>query len=71
MIAISIHVFTHRVVLILICHSAGFVFKINFFKNITTYTIKEANGLYPGQNRCSVGTDLGPNCLQRLTAEKS
>ena len=50
--------------------SADFVFKITFSKNIVTCTIKEANGLYPGQNRCSVGTDLGPNCLQRLSAEK-
>ena len=50
--------------------SADFVFKINFSKNIITCRINEANGLFPGQNRFSVGTDLGPNCLQRLSEEK-
>ena len=28
-----------------------------------------SNGLDPDQNRRSVGPDLGPNCLQRLSAE--
>ena len=26
-----------------------------------------SNGLDPGQDRHSVGSDLGPNCLQRLS----
>ena len=39
-------------------------FKINFFK-------KESNGLDSDQDRQndSVGPDLGPNCLQMLSAE--
>ena len=28
-----------------------------------------SNGLYPDQDRRSVGTDLGPNYLQRLSAD--
>ena len=27
-----------------------------------------SNGLGPDQDRCFVGPDLGPNCLQRLSA---
>ena len=33
-------------------------------------TIRVSNGLYPDQNRRSVGTDLGPNYLQMLSADK-
>ena len=29
-----------------------------------------SNGLYPDQNRRSVGTELGPNYLQMLSADK-
>ena len=29
-----------------------------------------SNGLYPGHNRRSVGTELGPNYLQMLSADK-
>ena len=29
-----------------------------------------SNGLYPDQNRHSVGTELGPNYLQMLSADK-
>ena len=29
-----------------------------------------SNGLYPDQNRRSVGTELGPNYLQGLSADK-
>ena len=28
-----------------------------------------SNGLDPDQDRHSVGPDLGPNCLQRLSAD--
>ena len=31
--------------------------------------IRVLNGLDPDQNQCSVGPDLGPNCLQRLSAD--
>ena len=30
-----------------------------------------SNSLDPDQAGCFVGPDLGPNCLQRLSAEKS
>ena len=36
------------------------------FSNIL---IRVSNGLDPGQNRCSVGSDLDPNYLQRLSAD--
>ena len=29
-----------------------------------------SNGLYPDQNRRSVGTELGPNYLQMFSADK-
>ena len=29
-----------------------------------------SNGLYPDQNRRSVGTELGPNYLQMLSVDK-
>ena len=41
------------------------------FSNISFrkgYTIRVLNGLDPDQDQHSVGTDLGPNCLQRLSA---
>ena len=36
-----------------------------FFRN----TIRMSNSLDPDQARNFVGTDLGPNCLQRLSAD--
>ena len=33
-------------------------------------TIRVTNGLYPDQNRRSVGTELGSNYLQMLSADK-
>ena len=33
-------------------------------------TIRVSNGLYSDQNRRSVGTELGPNYLQMLSADK-
>ena len=44
--------------------------KINFFEKSFRYTISVSNGLYPDQNRRSVGTELGPNYLQMLSADK-
>ena len=29
-----------------------------------------SNGLYPDQNRRSIGTELGPNYLQMLSSDK-
>ena len=28
-----------------------------------------SNSLYPDQDRCSIGPDLCPNCLQKLSAD--
>ena len=39
-------------------------FKINFFE-----ISSESNSLDPDQARRFVGPDLGPNCLQRLSAD--
>ena len=44
-------------------------FKINFFKNIFSNTIRVSNSLDPDQARQNVGPDMGPNCLQRLSAD--
>ena len=49
--------------------SADF-FKINFLKKFfQEHYIRESNGLDPDQDRHSVGPDLVPNCLQRLSAD--
>ena len=55
----------------LVLSSADF-FKINFFKNFfqELNSISMSNSLDPDQNRQPVGPDLGPNCLQRLSAER-
>ena len=34
-----------------------------------TRTIRVSNSLEPNQAGCSVGPDLGPNCVQRLSAD--
>ena len=45
-------------------------FKINFFpKRTFKNTIRVSIGLGSGQDRRSVGLDLGPNCLQILSAD--
>ena len=44
-------------------------FKINFSKKKFRNIIRVSNGLDPDQDRHSVGPDLGPNCLQRLSAD--
>ena len=45
-------------------------FKINFFqKNSFRNTIRVSNSLDPDEDRHSVGPHLGPNCLQRLSAD--
>ena len=41
--------------------------KLNVSKNSFRNTIKVSNCLDPDQDRHSVGPDLGPNCLQRLS----
>ena len=39
------------------------------FQNSVRNTIRVPNGLYLDQDRRSVGTDLGTNCLQKLSAD--
>ena len=64
----SLHAeYSLRLLLIICC---GILIKINFFKNSYRNTIRVSNGLYPDQNRRSVGTELGPNYLQMLSADK-
>ena len=46
-------------------------FRNEFFRKIIfRNTIRVSNCLNPDQARHSVGPDLGPNCLQRLSADK-
>ena len=53
----------------LLFSSADF-FKINFFsKNSFNNSISMPNGLDPDQGLHSDGPGLGPNCLQRLSAD--
>ena len=51
----------------LFCRLLSF-FKMNFFKKSFRDAIRVSNGLDLDQDRRSVGPDLGPNCLQMLSA---
>ena len=51
--------------------SADFFSKSTFPKNSFMNTIVVSNGCDPDQDRQKVGPDLGPNCLQRLSADDS
>ena len=42
--------------------------KLTFLKNSFRKTIRVSNCLDPDQDQSSFGHDLGPNCLQRLSA---
>ena len=44
-------------------------FKNNILNNSFRNTVRVSNGLDPDQDRHFVRSDLGPNCLQRLSAE--
>ena len=44
-------------------------FKIKFFKKSFSNIIRVSNSSDPDQARHSVGPDLDPNCLQRLSAD--
>ena len=44
-------------------------FKVNFFKNILSGTLSVSNDLDLALDRHSVGPDLGPNRLQRLSVD--
>ena len=55
----------------LLLSSADF-FQIQFFKkNLIRNSIRVSNSLDPDQDRRSVGPDLGPNCLQRVSADNN
>ena len=43
--------------------------KLTFSKNSFRNTIRVSNSLDPGQDEIYGGPDLGPNCLQRLSAD--
>ena len=47
----------------------GFFLKINFFKKHLSGIVRVSNSLDPDQARQKVGLDLGPKCLQRLSAD--
>ena len=49
--------------------SSAVFFKINFSKNYFRNTIRVPNGLDLDLDRRFVGSDLGPNCLQRISAD--
>ena len=48
-----------------------FFSKSTFLKNSFRNTIRMANSLDPDQARHFIGPDLGPNCLQRLSADEA
>ena len=49
--------------------SSDDIFQNHFFfsKNSFRYNIRVSNSLDPDQDRHSVGPDLGPNCLKKLS----
>ena len=49
--------------------SAGFFSKSTFLKNSFRNIVRVANSLAPDQARRFVGPDLGPDCLQKLSAD--
>ena len=52
---------------VLVC--ADFFSKLTYSKKSFRNTIRGSNSLDPDRDRHSVGPDLGPNCLQRLSAD--
>ena len=60
----------HAAKLLCILSSADFCSKIiQFEKKCFRNIIRVSNSLNPDQARQFVGPDLGPNCLQRLSAD--
>ena len=57
-------------VFVVVCLLNNHFFKKKTFKEIILKTLAECqNSLDPDQGRHSVGPYLGPNCLQRLSAD--
>ena len=52
------------------CHPLIF-FKINFLENSLKNTIRVSNNLVPDQAKHFVEPDMGPNCLQSLSADNT
>ena len=50
-------------------HLLIFFSKSTFSKNYFRNTVRMSNSLDPDQARHFVGPDLGPNCLQKLSAD--
>ena len=50
--------------------SADFFSKSKFSKKSFMNSFEVSNGLNPVQNQHFISLDLGPNCLQRLSADK-
>ena len=53
------------------CRLLIFFFKINFFEKFFQELPSVSNSLDPYQARQFVRPDLGPNCLQKLSADDS
>ena len=53
----------------LLLSSADFFSKVTISKNSFRNTIRVSNSLDPDQDRRSVGPDLGPNCVERSSAD--
>ena len=51
------------------CRLLALKYFFNHFKKSFSNTIRVSNSLDPDQFRRSVGPDLIPNCLQRLSAD--
>ena len=51
--------------------SADFSSKLTFSKDYFLNTIRVSNGLNPDQDQSSMGPDLGPTCLERLSVAAS
>ena len=49
--------------------SSADIFKINFLIKLFWNIIRVSNSLDLDQDQHSVGPDLGPNCLQRLSVD--
>ena len=50
--------------------SSAIFFKIIFLKKFFQKYHQSVNSLDPDQARYFVGSDLGPKCLQRISADK-
>ena len=51
------------------CRLLTFILKLAFSKKSCMNTVRVSNALDPDQGRHSVGSDLGPNYLKRLSAD--